>query len=144
MSDEQQAPADANVGWKNSDSTNSQNYRLKASDYNIADKLTNIDTGLVAADGPKFSKVTVNWPVGSSGAPSEDVQEKTAITWYSLDKAEWYSPFSYKLTINTIDTYDYHFEDASYDYYELNVFQTGVHEVEYDSKNPNIISISGN
>ena len=144
MSDQQQAPADANVGWEELKSEKGNDYRVKASEYNIADKPTGEEANTVAASGPSFSNVSVYWTVGSSGAPSSDVQNKTAITWYKLEKAEWYSPFQYKLTINCNDTYDYTFNDQEPDSYELNIWQNpGSHSVEYRSSKPIIVSISG-
>ena len=143
MSEQQQAPPDANVGWAELKSDNDQSYRVKASDYDITEKPV-AEANSVAASGPSFSDVSVYWTVGTSGAPSTDVQNRTAITWYKLEKAEWYSPYQYKLSINCSDTYDYKFTDSSPDTYTLNVFQNpGTHEVEYRSGSPTITSISG-
>ncbi|KAF5673254.1 hypothetical protein FDENT_10347 [Fusarium denticulatum] len=140
---ETQVPPDAEVGWNQLSSNNGASYRVKASDYDIADKPA--DSGdEPAATGPSFNNVKVHWTVGSEGAPSQDVQDETAITWYKLEKAEWWSPFSYKLTISTKDTYNYVFHDESGDGYTLGVWQNaGTHSVEYSSGKPTIISISG-
>ncbi|KEQ78026.1 hypothetical protein M436DRAFT_59964 [Aureobasidium namibiae CBS 147.97] len=58
-------------------------------------------------------------------------RERTAITWYKLAEAEWYSPFKYKLTINCKDTYCYFFTDKDEpkpETYMLNVFRNpGTH-----------------
>ncbi len=144
MSDQKQAPADANVGWEGLKSDKGKEYRVKASDYDIAAKPAGEEANSVAASGPEFSNVTVDWTVGSSGAPSPDIQNKTGITWYKLENAEWYSPFQYKLTINCNDTYDYHFMDQEGDSYQLDVRQTaGSHSLEYRSSAPTIVSISG-
>ena len=143
MSDQQkEAPADANVGWQDLKSEKGDGYRVKASEYDISASAQ--ETDAPAASGPSFSGVSVNWTYGTSGAPSNDVQNRTAITWYKLDKAEWWSPFQYKLTINCSDSYDYEFKDGTGDTYKLNVWQNaGSHEVEYRSSNPTIVSISG-
>lgn len=144
MSDQKQAPPNANVGWEELKSDKGNEYRVKASDYNIAEKPTGEEANSAAASGPKFSNVPVRWTVGSSGAPSSDVQNQTAITWYKLKKAEWWSPFQYKLTINCNDTYDYDFKDEEPDSYRVNVLQnSGSHSVEYRSDAPTIVSISG-
>ncbi|KAL8782841.1 MAG: hypothetical protein Q9195_009562 [Heterodermia aff. obscurata] len=144
MSEEQQAPPDANVGWAEMKSDKGDGYRVKASDYDISDKTINEEANSVAASGPKFDNVSVYWTVGSSGAPSQDVQNRTAITWYKLEKAEWYSPYQYKLSFNCADTYNYSFKDQEPDTYGVNVFQNpGTHSVEYRSKAPIIVSISG-
>lgn len=144
MSGQQQAPADANVGWEELKSDKGQAYRVKASDYNIADKPVGEEANAAAASGAGFSKVSVNWTVGSSGAPSSDLQDKTAITWYKLEEAEWFSPYKYKLTINCKDTYDYTFFDKASDAYSISVWQNaGSHSVEYRSDNPTIVSVSG-
>lgn len=138
------APADANVGWEELTASNGDKYRVKASDYNIADVPTGEEANVVAASGPDFDNVEVNWVVGTEGAPSADVQNKTAITWYKLAKAEWYSPFQYKLTINVKDTYNYEFTDQEPDTYKLNVWlNNGTHEVEYRSDRPTIVKIKG-
>jgi hypothetical protein len=139
---EQQAPADANIGWEDLKSNQGENYRVKASEYDIADRPFGPEDE-PAASGPPFN-VQVNWPVGSEGAPSEEVQDKTAITYYKLEKAPWYSLFKYKLTIITQDTYNYNFYDQEPDSYNLNIWQTaGSHTVEFNSKNPTITSITG-
>ncbi|MCJ1282092.1 hypothetical protein MMC26_001415 [Xylographa opegraphella] len=144
MSDQKQAPADANVGWEELKTDEGHAYRVKATDYNIADKPTGEELNSADASGPKFKDVAVYWTVGSSGAPSVDVQNKTAITWYKLETAEWWSPYQYKLTINCTDHYDYYFTDESPDSYELDVWQnSGSHEVEYRSSKPTIVKISG-
>ena len=144
MSNTPQAPEDANVGWEELKSNKGQEYRIKASDYDIADKPTSEGEHSVAASGPNFSDVPVHWTVGSSGAPSTDVQDKTAITWYKLEKAELLSIFQYKLTINCNDTYNYKFTDQSSDTYTLDVWQNaGTHSLEYSSSRPIIVSISG-
>ncbi|KPM43291.1 hypothetical protein AK830_g3277 [Neonectria ditissima] len=143
MSDQEQAPADANVGWQDLTSDKGQTYRVKASDYDIGDKPTD-DGDAVAASGPKFASVPVRWTVGSSGSTSDEVRNKTAITWYKLDKAPWYSPKKYRLSINVEDTYDYRFFDEEPDYYGISVWQTaGTHTVEFDSDRPTIVSVSG-
>lgn len=144
MSDQQQEPANANVGWEELKSDKGIEYRVKASDYNIANKPTGEEANSAASSGPKFSNLSVYWTVGSSGAPSTDVQNKTAITWYKLEKAEWWSTYSYKLTISCKDTYNYTFNDEEPDSYGLNVWQNaGSHSVEYSSSKPTIVSISG-
>ena len=99
----------------------------------------------LGSHGSSFKDVKVYWTVDSSGAPSTDVQNQTGITYYKLGKAEWFSPYTWKLTINTNSTYDYYFKDQSPgDPYEINVYQNaGTHEVEYRSDQPNIVSISG-
>ncbi|KAF7563163.1 hypothetical protein G7046_g952 [Stylonectria norvegica] len=143
MSDNQQnPPADENVGWEERTSQKGQSYRVKASDYDISEKPTGGDA--VAASGPKFSSVPLHWTVGSSGSTSDEIRNKTAITWYKLDKAPWYSVKKYRLSINTEDTYDYEFFDEEPDEYGLNVWQTaGTHTVEFDSERPTIVSVSG-
>lgn len=143
--DQKQVPADANVGWEEMKSQKGEKYRVKADDYDIAAKPTDEEADATAANGPSFDDVSVYWTVGTSGAPSLDVQNKTAITWYKLEYAEWYSYFKYKLTFSCIDKYNYKFKDQEPDTYACNVWQNpGTHSVEYDSKAPTIVSISGN
>ncbi|KAI8159609.1 hypothetical protein K4K49_004010 [Colletotrichum sp. SAR 10_70] len=144
MSDEtqEQPPPDAEVGWQELKTENGNKYRVKADDYDIADR--DPDGDEPAAAGPPFKDVEVYWTVGSSGAPSQDVQNKTAITWYRLDKAPWYVYYKYRLTINTNDTYNYEFTDQSPDTYSLGVWQKSVtHTVDFDSSSPTIVKISG-
>ncbi|KAG9506589.1 hypothetical protein J7337_000122 [Fusarium musae] len=137
---ETQAPSDAKVGWNQLLSNNGAPYRVKASDYDIADKPAD------SADesGPNFENVKVYWTVGSEGVTSRDVQYETGITWYKLDWAELRSPFTYKLTIVAQDTYNYVFYDETGDGYTLGVWQGArTHNVEYGSRKPTIVSISG-
>lgn len=77
---EKEVPKDANVGWLDESSEKKENYRVKASEYNI--KEASEGGNQANASGPSFQGVNVHWEVGSSGAPSEDVQDQTAITWY--------------------------------------------------------------
>ncbi|KAG7422249.1 hypothetical protein ACKAV7_000155 [Fusarium commune] len=140
---ETQVPSDAEQGWNQLSSNNGADYRVKASDYDINDKPAD-SADEPSASGPSFKNVKVHWTVGSEGVPSEDVQDETGITWYKLDKAEWWSPYTYKLTIVAKDTYNYVFYDESGDYYTLGVWQNaGTHSVEYRSGKPTIVSISG-
>ena len=143
MSEQQkEAPADANVGWQDLKSKKGEGYRVKASDYDISTSAKEADAP--AASGPSFSDVAVYWTVGSSGAPSNDVQNRTAITWYKLETAAWWSIFKYKLTINCADTYNYRFTDQEPDTYGLDVFgNSGSHSLEYRSNSPTIVKISG-
>ncbi|GKU08053.1 hypothetical protein FLAG1_07872 [Fusarium langsethiae] len=137
----QDAPQDAQVGWLELKSDKGQDYRVKASDYDISEGSSGGDAP--SASGPPFN-VPVNWHVGDEGAPSQEIQDKTAITWYKFEKAPWYSPYQYKLTINTRDTYNYTFFDSEPDYYGLNVFDSsGSHSVEFRSDNPTNTSITG-
>ena len=97
-----------------------------------------------AASGPSFNDVAVYWTVGSSGAPSNDVQNRTAITGYKLETAERWSIYKYELTINCADTYNYRFADQEPDTYGLDVFgNSGSHSFEYRSDDPTIVKISG-
>ncbi|KAF4965851.1 hypothetical protein FSARC_6371 [Fusarium sarcochroum] len=136
-----QAAADNEAGWKKLQSENGQDYRVNASDYDISEPPAAQDEP--AASGPPFN-VQVNWPVGSEGAPSQEVQDRTAITWYKLEKLGFWNFYDYRLTIATQDTYNYTFFDQEPDYYGLNVFDTrGTHSVEFKSGNPTIRSITG-
>lgn len=76
---EQEAPVDADLGWLESTSDKEENYRVKASDYDIKEASDGGDQA--NASGPRFDRVEVNWAVGTSGAPSSDVTNRTAITW---------------------------------------------------------------
>lgn len=147
MSDEQQQqgeiPAGAEVGWQQQTTDNDAKYRVKADDYDIEEAAGSGDAP--AASGASFKDVAVNWRVGTQGAPSKDVQEVTSITYYSLKKAPWYSVFTYELTIIAKDTYKFQFTDEEPDTYTLDVYQnSGSHYVQYSSKAPTIVKISGN
>ncbi|KAL4730832.1 hypothetical protein ACLX1H_002874 [Fusarium chlamydosporum] len=134
-------PADAEFGWQTLQSDIGKDYRVKASDYDIAELADMGDEAYPS--GPPF-KVDVNWHVGTEGAPSQEIQDITAITWYKFENAPWYSIYKYKLTITTRDTYKYTFIDNEPDIYSLNVFQTsGSHTIEFVSSSPTIASITG-
>lgn len=73
------------------------------------------------------------------------MQEQTSISYYSLEKAPWYSVYSYELTIVAQDTYDFQFVDQEFDTYSLRIYQnSGSHIVEFNSNSPTIVQISGN
>ncbi|KAM6510878.1 hypothetical protein FSOLCH5_011324 [Fusarium solani] len=138
-----QVPADANIGWQELKSSTGQTYRVKAADYDIGDKPED-ENNIVAASGPKFSSVKVHWEVGTSGNTDDETRDRTAITWYKLEKAPISSPKQWRLTIACEDTYNYRFFDEEPDYYDLNVWLTsGTHWVEYNSERPTIVSVSG-
>jgi len=142
--DQQQVPADSDVGWEELTSEKNQKYSVKASDYNIANKPTGEEAQAAAASGPSFENVAVNWPFGTSGTPSKDVQNKTAITWYKHDAAPAASIYKYELTISVSDTYNYTFTDEEPDTYKLNVWdKSGTHFVRFRSEKPTIVKISG-
>ncbi|KAF4985856.1 hypothetical protein FGRMN_11072, partial [Fusarium graminum] len=141
MSNQESVPNDANVGWQDLETNNGAKYAVKADDYDIADRPASTSDE-ISARGPDFSDVSVNWGTHTSGAPPQDIQDKTGITWYSLNKAPWYRPYTWRLTINVNDTYNYVFKDQSGDTYSLSTWQLGTHTVDYSSDNPTIISIS--
>ncbi|KAH6680103.1 hypothetical protein F5X68DRAFT_234620 [Plectosphaerella plurivora] len=135
-------PGDAEVGWQEKTTGNDAKYRVKAEDYDIQEADGSGDGP--EASGPAFSNVAVNWVVGTQGVPSDQVQQQTSITYYTLKKAPWWSIYTYELTITATDTYDYKFTDASGDTYTLDVWQnSGSHYVQYRSDAPTIVSISG-
>lgn len=102
--DQEQKPADADVGWAELKPSEGDTYRAKASDYNIAE-IPEAEANEFAASGPSFSNVSVYWTVGTEGSPSTDVQNQTAITWYKLAKTPWWNVvFTYELSFNTKDT----------------------------------------
>ncbi|KAM0558469.1 hypothetical protein ACHAPJ_004659 [Fusarium lateritium] len=139
--DQNQADAEAEPGWQKLQSENGQDYRVNVSDYDISEPPTAGDEP--SASGSPFN-VQVNWAVGTEGAPSPEVQDKTAITWHKLEKLGPWNWFDYRLTIATQDTYNYTFFDREPDYYGLSVFKTsGTHSAEYKSGNPTITSITG-
>lgn len=62
-----------------------------------------------------------------------------------MKKAPWWSVYTYELTFNTRDTYNYYFGDQTNDAYNVNVYQNaGTHVVNYSSDAPTIVKISGN
>ncbi|EXA33837.1 hypothetical protein NW761_014352 [Fusarium oxysporum] len=125
--------------WKESESQQGQKYQVSASHYDITDQSGDAP----AANGPPFN-VTVDWRLNTEGSPSQEIQDKTGITYYKLEEAPWYSPKKYRLTISTKDSYNYTFFDNEPDQYGLNVHRTnGLHWVEYDSRDPRITSITG-
>lgn len=139
---QEQPPADANVGWQELKSEKGEKFRVKASDYDISDPPEGGDAP--SASGPKFNGVSVNWRVGTSGNTSSEVRNKTAITWYKLEKAPWWSIYTYRLSINCEDTYNYRFYDEEPDNYDINVWNNaGTHTVEFKSERPTIVSVSG-
>lgn len=140
---ESEVPKGAKEGWLDEESDNNVKYAVKAAEYDIS-KVSK-EGNAPDASGPSFKDVSVYWTVGSSGAPSTDVQNRTSITWYKLEKAPWYSPYQYELTFNAKDTYHFYFTDEEPDTYGVNVFQNGgSHFVQYRSAKPTIVKITGN
>lgn len=134
---------DVNVGWKDQDSSNGVKYRVKATDYDIEE--ASYEEDAPSASGPSFNSVAVNWAVGTEGAPSQDVQEQTSISYYSLKKGPWYSIYNYELTVVAQDTYHFQFVDQEFDTYALRTYQnSGSHIIEFNSNSPTIVQLSGN
>lgn len=120
---------------------NSGTYRVKAEEYDISDD-HNGEEG--AASGPPFN-VQVDWTVGSEGEPSEYVQNQATIGWCKLSKAPWWSMYTYRLTFQSDDNYNFSFTDKSNNSYSLNKWaDSHVHFLEFNSSDPTIVSISGN
>ena len=85
-------------------------------------------------------EVKVDWKTGTSGNPSQTIQDKTGIVWYSLhDNRPSY--YDWRLDITTTRKFDYYFVDESGDKYRINAFASGNHYVRYNSDKPNIVKI---
>ncbi|KAK1709714.1 hypothetical protein CaCOL14_012404 [Colletotrichum acutatum] len=143
MSDNEheQAPPDAELGWLDLENENGEMYRIKAEEYDISE---DHDEDEGAASGPPFV-VQADWTVGSDGEPSGDVQNQATIGWYQLSKAPWWSMYTYRLTFQSEDNYNFSFTDKSNNSYSLNKWAGSyVHLLEFNSSDPTIVSISGN
>lgn len=98
--------------------------------------------GTVRAHGSAFG-CQVNWPYASSSSwinTLPNVSQLTGITQYALTSGTLYT---YTLYINTTQTYNYTFYDATGDGYGLNVFVAGSHYVSFNSSAPTILFVTG-
>jgi hypothetical protein len=132
MSDHTPAPAGDAIQWQEATSKNSKAFQFGSEKARNA-----TDTVTTSSD---YEAVDVNWTVGSSGNPSEDVQNKTGIRWYSLSRIDEFI-FKYQLEITTSRKYHYLFRDDEPDEYSLNCNVTGNHSLKYNSSRPTIIKI---
>jgi hypothetical protein len=140
VSDNSGAPEGNFEGWTKKQSKNGKTYFVRAtdSDGNIKHKPSKDHD--VDSHGPSFSGVSCYWPAGTSGSTSTDFSNQTGISWYkNANTVGW----TYQLTINTSQTYDYHFHTAD-DSYELNVYVTSwTHEVTFTDGDSTIVSVDG-
>ncbi|KXJ85352.1 hypothetical protein Micbo1qcDRAFT_198870 [Microdochium bolleyi] len=135
------------TGWQEESSGNGEKYRVKAEAYDLAEEVAR-GTHTIAASGPSFDNVAVDWKVGTEGVTTKEVQERTSIIFYKLAKIPFPTPWplpQYELTIIAKDSYHFYFTDGEPDTYGLNVIQNvGSHYLQYRSSSPNIVKISGN
>lgn len=137
----QDDPETGNAGWFEPKNVE---YRVKAEDYDIKEAAEDSKDS-PNASGEPFS-VGCDWNVNSEGTPDQGFQERTGITWWKIEKAPWYSPFTWQLTFNCRDSYHYIFTDetdSSGGSYHVDVYVNGVHSVQYRSDRPKIHKVSG-
>ncbi|KAK1756700.1 hypothetical protein QBC47DRAFT_459417 [Echria macrotheca] len=85
--------------------------------------------------------VDVDWEPGTSGNPSQDIQDQTGITWYSLKKISSLL-YTWELQITTrASDITYTFTDRSPDEYSLYCLVSGNHSVDYNSSDAAIVKI---
>ncbi|KAF5658696.1 hypothetical protein FHETE_9761 [Fusarium heterosporum] len=89
-------PANAEIGRKSLQSDHGQDYRVKATDYDISDAAEIGDEP--SPLGPPFN-IGGNWEIGTEGTPGDGLKDTTAVSWYRFEKAPWYSNFEYRLAI---------------------------------------------
>jgi hypothetical protein len=135
------APQGNFEGWTEKKSKNGKTFYYRAVDSEGATKKPEGGQAhQVDARGPSFSGAQCHWTSGTSGNTSTDFANETAITWYKLaNTVGW----TYELTINCTDTYDYTFHTPN-DSYHLDVWQTSTtHEVTYTTEDPTVTSVDG-
>ncbi|KAM0231269.1 hypothetical protein ACHAPO_008649 [Fusarium lateritium] len=133
-------PQDIEFGWLELKNGEGQGYRVHAFEHNTTFAYS--DCEMLAASGPEFD-LSVNWKVGTEGAPSDDIRTQAAILWYKLDKAPSGSPYQYRLTIEADDTYCYTFIDNEPKCLSLDAFLYGRYSVDFNSSDPTISTIRG-
>jgi hypothetical protein len=143
MSESAQAPTDNTIAWQKGASRKGKTFHFGAK--KSREKLevaADDDSSSSSDDDSSWSSVDVDWKVGTSGNPSQDVQDATGIRWYSLQKiSTLFRLYDYELDITTSKAYNYLFRDESQDEYSLNCYVTGNHYVQYNSDQPNIVKI---
>jgi hypothetical protein len=128
--------------WDEDTSKNGQTYYTRDVDTegNTVKKPKDVSGQEVNSHGPSFSNVPCYWTPGTSGSTSADFANQTGITWYKLDNS---IGWTYQLTINTTQSYNYTFNTPA-ESYGLNVIRTWTtHEVTYTTYQPNVTSVSG-
>ena len=106
-------------------------------------KIDASDDDKVGSHGASFN-VNVNWSPPNSGYTDSGFASQTGITHWNVINGG--SVFTYRITFDCNQTYDYFFQDATNEKsgkYECNVWKSGTHYVDYNSSKPDIISVSG-
>ncbi|CAE6515396.1 unnamed protein product [Rhizoctonia solani] len=90
---------------------------------------------------PPF-KIDVNWPVGKEGVWVEtttEVKQTAGIKQYMLYHT--FGKENYRLRFTNTAHYNYYFQDATADTYNVDCYLNGNHYVDYQSENPTILHI---
>ena len=135
------APEGNYEGWTEGKSDGGQTFYYRAVDSEgKTAKKSDLGEHEVDAHGPPFNNLPCNWTANTSGSTDVSFANQTGITWYSLQNTVGWT---YQLTINTTQTYDYTFTTPN-DSYTLDVWATShTHEVTYTTYNPTVTGVSG-
>lgn len=152
IDDKLNIPGLEHVVWTKATTKNGQSYAVgvgKAS----TDIKSELQAGLSEFGGPVLKpahgepeafSIGVNWPVADAFvATSTEVYDVAGISKYELKKNAWWNYYDYCLWIDNNVNYTYSFQDETGDVYKLTTLIHGEHYVQYDSKKPTIIKVSG-
>ncbi|KAL6835287.1 hypothetical protein V8C40DRAFT_234069 [Trichoderma camerunense] len=132
------------VGWKEFTTSDGKKYetRAKATENRADNSYKELEEPTIS---PQNSwQVVVNWQAGNHWVDvDDDTIRKTGIKRYWLIEQSWPNIYSYRLRIDCVRSETYYFWDADGGSpYKLWAWQTGEHEVKYNSGNPTIIRIA--
>jgi hypothetical protein len=90
--------------------------------------------------GPSF-ELEVDWRAGNSGDTDPGFRSRTGISHWNISTSGLL--FTYRLEFKTDQTYYYEFQDGDNQSYSANVWLNGLHYIDYNSNNPNIVKVRG-
>lgn len=149
MSDKPVSSNDGPIQWEEATSKKGRPYQTNK------DKASDMETGdhkPALTDKHDFT-IQVNWPVTDSEdwvPTSPEVQRIAGITRYRLFRnpspdhqnppLHWYE---YTLSFTNTEHYDYYFTDKTNDHYRNDTYINRDHDIQYNSDDPTIVSITG-
>jgi hypothetical protein len=138
-SDEQTLDSEQkNLHWEKLTSMNGKSYEVG--------RIKPLDgmKGTQRVKDPDGMTCYVDWPITTGWVSITDaVKKKTGIIRYALIKLGAGHYYDYRLRFDCTESYHYYFTDGTGEVYSCNVWITGQHSVDYDSKKPNIVLVAG-
>jgi hypothetical protein len=141
MSNELPTSDDSTIQWETKTSKNGAAFRVGRKIVVDGGQEEKIKAAVVARK--EDFGISVIWPVEGKWVTTPlDFVNSTGIGRYKLLYYDG-TIYDYRLEFSTSQTYNYHFHDETGDSYKCNVYEPGYHYVDYNSKKPTIIYITG-